>query len=150
MERWGANVERSEGCWRWRGTLRGDGYGVINAGKEGGYKILRAHRVAYEHFVGPIPEELEMRHLCHNRECVNPEHLAVGTRADNMRDMVEAGRWGDHPPMRGAGNGNSKLTDSKVLAIRASGEPGVVLARRFGVSGTTVSQVRRRRTWAHL
>jgi hypothetical protein len=89
-ERWLEKVEKTDSCWLWRGATS-NGYGIIQRGGRNG--TMRAHRFAYEHFVGPIPAHLELCHTCHNRACVNPDHLYPGTRADNMADMVAAGRW---------------------------------------------------------
>lgn len=71
-----------DGCWEWKGA-RQKGYGAIGAGgKTGG--VLRAHRVIYEWLVGPIPEGLDLDHLCRNRSCVNPSHLEPVTRRENL------------------------------------------------------------------
>lgn len=79
------------GCWEWCGSRNGLGYGEFNA-KLLGYVNARAHRVVYEHYAGPIPTGLELRHKCDNPPCVNPEHLEPGTHAQNMQDMAERGR----------------------------------------------------------
>jgi hypothetical protein len=79
------------GCWEWSGKRNDGGYGIFSA-RRLGYENVRAHRVMYEHFVGPIPEGLEMRHRCDNPPCVNPEHLEPGTHAQNMADIFDRGR----------------------------------------------------------
>ncbi len=69
----------NDGCWPWLGTLLQSGYGTFfSAGQK-----QMAHRVAYEMFVGPIPEGLVIGHLCRNRGCVNPAHLEAVTRSVN-------------------------------------------------------------------
>lgn len=70
----------NDGCWPWRGAVRGKGYGSFWDGT----KSVRAHRFAYETFVGPIPDDRELDHLCRNRLCVNPQHLEPVTRSVNQ------------------------------------------------------------------
>lgn len=78
--------EPNSGCWLWTGAENGAGYGQMYTGWDGerrsrGY----AHRLAYEAFRGPIPEGMELDHLCQNPGCVNPAHLQPVTQAENMR-----------------------------------------------------------------
>lgn len=82
-------VEPNTGCWLWLGTVNANGYGVINltVGER------KAHRVSYEHYVGPIPAGLQLDHLCRQRCCVNPDHLEPVTNAENVR-RGECGRAG--------------------------------------------------------
>ena len=75
-------IKFGDGCWEWVGAKQ-KGYGAITAGGGAG-KILRAHRVSYEMFVGPIPEGLDLDHLCRNRGCVKPTHLEPVTRRENL------------------------------------------------------------------
>lgn len=74
----------SNGCWLWLGKPNKNGYGR--------YANRLAHRYIYETKKGPIPEGMVLRHTCHNRLCVSPEHLKIGTKKENYRDMVDAGR----------------------------------------------------------
>lgn len=76
------------GCWFWTGALNGDGYGIVSI--DG--RLLLTHRVAYELFVGPIPDGHEVCHRCDNPQCCKPAHLFVGTRTDNAADMWAKGR----------------------------------------------------------
>lgn len=73
--------EPNSGCWIWIGALNGDGYGSFN-GPDG--KSTDAHTASYEHFVGQIPDGLELDHLCRVRCCVNPHHLEPVTRRENL------------------------------------------------------------------
>ena len=73
------NVNKTESCWIWTAALDQDGYGKCR--RDG---VKRAHRVAYEELVGPIPAGLHLDHLCRVRECVNPEHLQPVTNLLNL------------------------------------------------------------------
>jgi DNA-binding transcriptional regulator YiaG len=80
---------------------------------------------------------------------VNPAHLYEGTHRDNMRDMMASGRHFSGPP-RGEESGQAILTDDAVRAIRSSNDTQRELARRFGVSPSTIRNIRHRRSWRHV
>jgi len=71
-------------CWPWRGTLTSTGYGEFRFG----YQNYKAHRISYEFMVGPVPEGLQLDHLCRNKSCVNPGHLEPVTSQENTVRMV--------------------------------------------------------------
>lgn len=73
-----------DGCWLWQGCLSTNGYGRVG-------KRDYVHRVVAELHHGPCPDGQEVRHLCGQRRCVNPAHLAYGTRSENMRDAIGHG-----------------------------------------------------------
>ena len=80
-------VDKSGDCWEWTGTTTVHGYGQSKvAGKN-----QSAHRTSYELLVGPIPEGLQIDHLCRNRSCVNPSHMEPVTQQENMRRGDGAG-----------------------------------------------------------
>lgn len=74
-------IDPSTRCWKWTGCICKDGYGQIKMIPN----MRRAHRVSYEVFVGPIPEGLQIDHLCRCRSCINPEHLEPVTPKENIR-----------------------------------------------------------------
>ena len=79
-----ARIEQISGqCWIWPGSQVGNGYGTASYRVDGIQKIALTHRVAYEALVGPIPDGLDLDHLCRVRLCCNPEHLEPVTRTEN-------------------------------------------------------------------
>ena len=88
MERFMLKVEKTDTCWNWTGRLFDNtGYGQFNINS----RPISAHRFAYKNWKGPC-DGFVVRHTCDNRKCVNPDHLLLGTQADNIRDKVERGR----------------------------------------------------------
>lgn len=132
------------GCWNWTAYRSRKGRGMFKLGG----RMRWAHRVAYERWVGPIPDGQVVRHRCDNPGCVNPQHLELGTQADNVRDRVERGRCA-----RGAAMGAAKLCDRRVRLIRALSARGELrrdVARHFGVDPSVVSNVVHRKAWSHV
>lgn len=85
QERFWEKVEKTDTCWFWRGETNRYGYGVLGFYDENRrVGIAAAHRLAYEWLVGPISEGLTIDHLCRVRNCVNPSHLELVTRAENV------------------------------------------------------------------
>lgn len=82
------------GCLEWLAGCYPTGYGCFGVGN---HRNRLAHRIAWELANGPIPAGLVVRHMCHNRRCVNPAHLLIGTQADNIHDMIRAGRFQNAP-----------------------------------------------------
>lgn len=81
-------TESPSGCWEWNAAIDAAGYGRFSVRigpTRADYRMKLAHRVSYETFVGPIPDGLDIDHLCRNRKCVNPEHLEPVTRSENLR-----------------------------------------------------------------
>lgn len=138
-------VQKSDGCWHWTGCLKDTGYGVLSLGA----REISAHRFSYTIHKGEIPAGFNVCHTCDNRGCVNPDHLFLGTHADNVQDMVQKGRQRCNP-RRGEEHKRHKLTGAEVLEIFESSGPADVVAQQYGVSATLVWNIRKKRTWKHL
>lgn len=82
-----SKVAKTEGCWEWTGGKTKNGYGQINVRVGDRRTTTGAHRAAYEIKNGDIPEGIEVDHLCHNRGCVNPDHLRLVTRKQNLENL---------------------------------------------------------------
>jgi hypothetical protein len=84
-----AKPDREDGCWLYQGAKTAGGYAQILVGGKWGKQVY-VHRLSYELFVGPIPEGLDLDHLCRTRNCINPSHLEPVTHAENMARSVAA------------------------------------------------------------
>jgi hypothetical protein len=92
-DRFWAKVLRSDGCWLWSACVDEHGYGsFVRLQEDGSHRLEGAHRVAWELTHGPIPDGLRVCHHCDTPPCVRPDHLFLGTQADNMADMQRKGR----------------------------------------------------------
>jgi hypothetical protein len=80
-------IPTADGCWEWQGPKERDGYVRVGVGSRTDRTARRAyaHRITYEHYVGPIPDGLQLDHLCRNRSCCNPAHLEPVTPLENTR-----------------------------------------------------------------
>lgn len=119
-------VDQGPGCWIWTAARDGNGYGRVG-NKTGTYA---AHRVAYERTIGPIPDGMHVLHKCDTPACVRPDHLFLGTHADNMRDMAIK--------RRGNGGPSAGLTPEEVKLARQWRSEGLafhIIAQRLGKKG---------------
>lgn len=130
------------GCLLWVGVSNTRGYGEVRHQ----LKKYETHRLAWELANGPIPPGLFVCHRCDVRLCINPDHLFLGTHAENMADMKAKGRA--FRPL-GEGNGKAKLNRARVDHIRMSGLGAVALARIHGVSESLIYKLRRGEGWPH-
>jgi len=145
-ERLAIYTQQTEGCWEWIGArYSGTGYGMLGVGN----RPHGAHRVSWEVNCGPIPSGMSVLHRCDNRGCVRPDHLFLGTPADNTADMMAKGRNG-FSSTRGMRHPNAKLTDDNARMIKASPLIDSDLAWRLGVSKQVIGAVRKGKTWKHV
>lgn len=135
-------IEKNEnGCILWNGAKNGWGYGMFMIDR----KRVLAHRFSYERSVGQIPVGMLVCHKCDNPLCVNPDHLFIGTDADNSKDRNSKRRQA-----YGVRNGNVKIDESKVKLIRDATGTCADIARRFGLSEGHVWKIRKLQFWRHV
>jgi hypothetical protein len=132
------NVRKTEDCWLWEAGTHKFGYGEFRSRGV----LYRAHRFSYELAFGPIGPGVEVLHTCDNPRCVNPDHLYIGSQADNGRDTAVRDRVGTR-----------KLTPSDVHEIRHlidRGDSLASIARTYGVSGTCIGWIKTGKNWKYL
>lgn len=141
-------VEITDYCWLWKGKVNDYGYGIFHEGR-----YQRAHRWLYETFYGPIGEDKVCCHKCDIPACVNPAHIFIGTRGDNIRDAHSKGRV----PL-GSARKNSKLNEAQVVNIKARLKSRKQLlkyevdsiAKDFNVHYNTIWAIHYGRVWRHV
>ena len=145
-----SQICRTESCWLWTGHADEKGYGLFHPA---GRNQRRVPRIVYEvaHDV-VLSEDALVCHNCpdgDNPACCNPDHLFVGTHADNRADCVQKGRQA-----KGEMNGRAILTEADVAEIRRLYVPRKVsthkLGKMFGVSGQTIHRVLKGENWTHV
>jgi hypothetical protein len=151
-ERFFAKVDKTDDCWLWTGGRAVDRhsrstYGVFYLGRHMG-----AHRASWILHFGAVPPGMQVLHRCDNPACVRPDHLFLGDRLANMKDMRDKGRQ-----CRGQRRPTAKITEEVVRQIRLLYKPGwhtgtnlADLARHFGIHKTAVYLIVTRRRWAHV
>lgn len=131
-------------CWVWNGKPRFDGYGQMMMSSR---CPMLSHRASWIISCG-IPNRCVL-HKCDNRVCVNPDHLFLGTRPDNMTDKCKKGRQ-----TRGEENGPSKLTKNQVIEIKkrhaVTREFHKIIAKDYGVSRGLIGNIIRGKNWKHI
>lgn len=156
-----STVDPVTGCWNWSGSLQSGGYGTLRSIMtptcKGPSYLDRvdparprradvgwlAHRASYVCHHGPIPRGLIVRHKCDNRLCVNPDHLELGTQADNFRDAVKRGHHsGGFPAGSQKKARQRKLTHADVGYILTSPDGDAAVAAVLGVTRSTISRIR--------
>lgn len=118
-----ADIQGDDDCWNWLEYKNNDGYGNYHIGK----KIINAHRMAYTIIYGDIPNGQLVCHKCDNPSCINPKHLFLGTRKDNMQDASKKGRIV-----------SNRLNQEQIVRIKTSKEKVKKLSQEFGVSGAAI------------
>ena len=136
-------------CIKSTARINDRGYAVV--WHEG--KHCREHRLVYARTNGITMEQIKglvVRHRCDNPACINPEHLEIGTQADNARDMSERSRC---RPQRGSLHKCSKLVEADIPAIRAcvsGGDSYRAIGKRYGVDAAVIGRIARGTSWSHV
>jgi hypothetical protein len=117
-------------CWEWIGGMYTTGYGQLTTSR---YGEDYAHRWAYSHFKGEIPDKQLIRHKCDNRKCVNPEHLEIGTKADNNKDARER-----NP--KASGRKLQPEEYPKIIERWTNGELLKNIAKEYGMNWKSISR----------
>ena len=153
-QRFWNSVDKGDGagCWSWTAGTDDRGYGRITC--ELG-RCVPASRYSWYLHQGPIPADAFVCHHCDNPTCIRPDHLFLGTHADNMADMDAKGRRRSGTrSQNGSQNFSAKLTENDVADMRhrytgATGQQAA-LAREYGISRSTVSEILLGRRWRHV
>lgn len=157
-DRFWKKVRKSDDCWTWTGARNPRGYGILAYPPEqpgAKAKQTTAHRISWELHFGPAAPDQVVCHKCDNPACVRPDHLFVGTQAENLADASRKNRLvGNRGIFKGSANVQSKLTEGDVRNIRKryalGGITHKILAREYGVSKGLVGAIITRRAWKHV
>ena len=139
-------------CWAWTGAKSRPGYGVLTMMDPKPVNRL-AHRLSWAIAHGDPPPDMAVCHTCDNPPCVNPAHLFLGTRGDNLADMRRKGRGSPPPHYTGSKHHSTPFTEADVLEIRAACAAGAnqsAIARKWGVSSNAINRIVHRKSWTHI
>ena len=154
IRRFESKVRKTDTCWIWLASRATTGYGQMFVAMKGKRSniVHKSHRIAWQIYVGPIPNGLQVLHNCDNRLCVKPDHLYLGTQQDNVNDMMKRGRNG-YCRREGQQHPMAKLTDNQVGCIKHRLTIGISpkdLAKEFSVARSTIAEISRGATWRHI
>ena len=141
------------GCWLWTKGKNRAGYGTASVRRH----PVFAHRLSHWAFKGPIPEDRIILHSCHNKSCVNPDHLRAGTVSENLLDAIRIGAAKPIPIEKsiklGSRHGMSKITEGTVLKIFRMRKMAMIqrdIAEIVGLSRSQVGNILRGYGWGHV
>lgn len=136
-------------CWEWQKAKSRFGYGWLTWNGV----CTGAHRIAWVLTNGEIPEGMCVLHKCDNPPCCNPNHLFLGTRADNCADMRKKGR-DKYVGKPGEANSQAKLSKEDVIRIRMIYKRGVItqrmIAAEYGITRESVKDILQGKNWRHI
>ena len=149
VERFWTKVRKGEGCWEWLAAKNRTGYGAFGGTRPA---VELAHRYSYRITYGAFDDELCVCHRCDNPACVRPDHLFLGTKGDNNRDMF-AKKRGVFCHRKAEEHQRAKLTNDDVQFIRRrihEGETISALAAKYGVTITAIWNMWNGRSWTSV
>lgn len=138
------DVGDDKSCWPWRRYVGKFGYGETRFGG----RVMKAHRIAFLFANGFLPEAV--CHSCDNPPCCNPSHLFAGTKSMNNADRHAKGRSAGP---KGEAHAAHKITVTDVVEIRKMlmrGMTNMEIAAQFNIHNSTVSDIKRRKSWRHV
>ncbi len=142
-------IHKDSGCWVWEGARTPKGYGNFGGQvKARGKWTVYVHRVSWEHHNGPVPKGLCVLHRCDNPPCFNPDHLFLGTKAENNADCWLKGRYS-----RGEGRWKAKLKEREIPCIKALlglGFSQIRIGRLFNVTPGAIHEIAKGKNWKHV
>ena len=122
IDKWVEKIPEA-GCWIWLGSLNKFGYGTARG--------TLAHRFVFKMHGNEIASGLDVMHKCHNRACVNPAHMLTGTRKQNIKMSVDAGRWN-----------NELRSKNQSEVIKRNSKNGFIVGRRATFSDDEIKEIR--------
>jgi hypothetical protein len=148
MDRFVEKVQKGEDendCWEWVAAKYRGGYGHFRLKVDGKWRMVKAHRYAYEAFKGPLEPTLQVCHTCDNPSCVNPAHLFAGTAKENAQDKVKKGR--QHVFRNPKHKFLDKETADKMREDYSNGMKQAEICIKYGHSRAQVSRVVNNQIW---
>jgi len=140
-ERFESKIHHEDDCWIWTDAPGTDGYGKFQCADG---RTERAHRTSWRLFRGVIPKGLLCLHRCDRPLCVNPDHLFLGTRRDNIQDMISKGR---KPKPRATINAETAAVIKGRLLL---GDGPTAIARDLGISNGVVHGIKYLNNWSDV
>lgn len=141
QERFEKNFTVTPGCWLWQSLKTSKGYGRLYCFG----RMNLAHRISYQLYVEDVPDDLCVLHRCDTPGCVNPDHLFLGTAADNNQDKADKGR-----APRGETHPQAKFTNAQIRAIYTDSRPYPLIVAEYGISKPQISGIKSGKFWAHV